>query len=218
MIANYRSPQPTVRESAVAGSCATALARAICDAAERCQLRAMLRYCDGHLHRINGEARKARRQIAEAQREFAEAVAAFREAAELRPDWPDPFLGLARTFIYGLDDVDRGGGCAAARRACRLRAGAPRSRAARRRLSRARGETLARSARDVVGLTQEREYLTRAAELYRQALDQYARAADYEGVAENIALAQRSAEHRRSAASRRSSATPSDAARSSRGD
>ena len=35
-------------------------------------------------------------------------MAAFREAAELRPNWPDPFLGLARTFIYGLEDVDRG--------------------------------------------------------------------------------------------------------------
>ena len=36
------------------------------------------------------------------------AVAAFREAAELRPDWPDPFLGLMRTFVYGLEDVERG--------------------------------------------------------------------------------------------------------------
>ena len=72
------------------------------------QLRAALRYCEGHLHRIDGEARKARRLNAEAQHEFAEAVAAFREAAELAPNWPDPFLGLARTFIYGLDDVDRG--------------------------------------------------------------------------------------------------------------
>ena len=51
---------------------------------------------------------KARRLPAEAQREFADAVAAFREAAELRPDWADPYLGLARTFIYGLEDVERG--------------------------------------------------------------------------------------------------------------
>ena len=71
-------------------------------------LKASLRYCDGHLHRIDGEARKARGKTVEAQQEFTDAVTAFREAAELRPNWPDPFLGLARTFIYGLEDVDRG--------------------------------------------------------------------------------------------------------------
>ena len=86
----------------------TAIARALPTRPRSTPLRAMLRYCDGHLHRIDGEARKARRLAAEAQREFADAVAAFREAAELRPDWPDPFLGLARTFIYGLEDVERG--------------------------------------------------------------------------------------------------------------
>ena len=26
----------------------------------------------------------------------------------LHAEWPDPFLGLARTFIYGLEDIDRG--------------------------------------------------------------------------------------------------------------
>src|SRR6185436_3936346 len=56
----------------------------------------------------NGEARKVEKATADAQQEFTDAVAAFREAAELRPNWPDPFLGLARTFIYGLEDVDRG--------------------------------------------------------------------------------------------------------------
>jgi hypothetical protein len=69
------------------------------------RIKGALRYCDGHLHRINGEARKAHKQNADAQHEFTEAVSAFREAAELRPAWPDPFLGLMRTFIYGLEDV-----------------------------------------------------------------------------------------------------------------
>ena len=57
---------------------------------------------------------------------------------------------------------------------------------------RTRADTLMRSARDVKGLSQERDYLTRAAESYRQALDQYAKATDYLGVPRNIALAQRS--------------------------
>ena len=75
---------------------------------------AALRYCEGHLHRIDGEARTAELRAAvdkggirkgdeekgpAAQRELTAAVTAFREAAELRPDWPDPFLGLMRTFV-----------------------------------------------------------------------------------------------------------------------
>ena len=107
VIGDYRTPLPTVRETQWKMA-REALARAIAVAPHDWRLRAALRYCDGHLHRINGEAGKSRRQGAAAQREFTEAVAAFREAAELRPKWPDPFLGLARTFIYGLEDVDRG--------------------------------------------------------------------------------------------------------------
>jgi tetratricopeptide (TPR) repeat protein len=189
LLANYRSPQPSVRE-AQWRQLRSALARAIATRPRDDRLRALLRYTDGHLHRIDGEARKARRQVAESQREFAEAIAAFREAAELKTDWPDPYLGLARTFVYGLDDVDRAadalklaeraGYALGHREAAQLGDG-----------YRARADALWRSARDVVGLTQEREYVTRAVELYRLALDQYARAADYEGVAKNIGLAQR---------------------------
>ena len=189
VIANYRAPQPSVRE-AQWRQVRTAVARALSTRPNDSALRATLRYCEGHIHRIDGEARKARRLNAEAQREFAEAVAAFREAAELRDDWPDPYLGLARTFIYGLDDVDRAAD--ALRRA--ERAGyVPGNREAAQLGDgyRSRADALARSARDVVGLAQEREYLTRAAEMYRQAIDQYSRAADYEGVAKNIGLAQR---------------------------
>ena len=78
---------------------------------------AALRYCEGHLSRIDGEARTAElraaaergdtRNTAEkgaaAQRDLASAVTAFREAAELRPNWPDPFLGLMRTFAAQED-------------------------------------------------------------------------------------------------------------------
>ena len=35
-------------------------------------------------------------------------MTAFREAAELRPQWPEPFLGLARTFIASLADLEKG--------------------------------------------------------------------------------------------------------------
>ena len=107
IIGNYRTPSPTVRETQWKMA-REALAQALAVKPDDAQLRAALRYCEGHLHRINGEARKTHKQNAEAQHEFTEAVSAFREAAELRPAWPDPFLGLMRTFIYGLEDVDRG--------------------------------------------------------------------------------------------------------------
>ena len=70
------------------------------------QLKAAVRYCDGHLRRIDGEARIKDRENESATQQLGAAVTAFREAAELRPEWPDPFLGLMRTFI-GLEDIER---------------------------------------------------------------------------------------------------------------
>jgi serine/threonine protein kinase len=189
VIDNYRTPLPTVRE-AQWRKAREALAHATALRPGDAQLKGALRYCDGHLHRIDGEARKARRQTAAAQREFTQAVAAFREAAELRPKWPDPFLGLARTFIYGLEDVDRGadalsqaernGYMPGARETAQLGDG-----------YRARAETLVRNARQLAGMSQERDYLSRAAEAYRRALTLYAQAADFAGVPANLRHAQR---------------------------
>jgi eukaryotic-like serine/threonine-protein kinase len=188
VVENYRSPLPSVREAQWRATRA-ALARAVAVSPRDHHLRALLRYCDGHLHRINGEARKARKQ-ASAQQELSEAVRAFREAAELRPGWPDPFLGLARTFIYGLEDVDRGadalaqaeknGYTPADRETAQLGDG-----------YRLRGETLARNARHVSGLSQEHDYLARAADAYRQAIAHYSRAGDYADVPRNLGVSQR---------------------------
>jgi eukaryotic-like serine/threonine-protein kinase len=189
VIENYRSPLPSVRE-AQWQLARDALARALAVAPGDRALKAALRYCDGHIHRINGEARKGRKQAAEARQEFTEAVTAFREAAELRPKWPDPFLGLARTFIYGLDDVERGADALTQAK----RRGYPSSPRELVQLGdgyRARGESLARSARAVAGLSQERDYLSRAAEAYREALSLYAQAGDYDGVPRYIGIAQR---------------------------
>ena len=70
-------------------------------------VRAALRYCEGHLHRINGEAEMRRRESGRGAAGIDRAVAAFARRRSSAPGWPDPFLGLARTFIYGLEDVDR---------------------------------------------------------------------------------------------------------------
>ena len=166
-----------------------ALAHALAVNQNDSQLRGALRYCDGHLHRINGEARKAHRQTAEAQHEFTEAVSAFREAAELRPTWPDPFLGLMRTFIYGLEDVDRGadalkqaqrlGYSAGERETVQLADG-----------YRWRGVAFARTARTLVGRAGEQKYLARSAEAYRQAIDLYSKAQGYADAPQNLRAAQ----------------------------
>ena len=189
VIANYRTPLPTVRE-AQWRMAREALAHAVSVRPGDTQLKASLRYCDGHLHRINGEARKSRRQTAEAQHEFTDAVTAFREAAELRPNWPDPFLGLTRTFIYGLEDVDRAadalkqaqrfGYTPGDRETAQLGDG-----------YRTRAETLARTARTLSGMAQEQEYLARAAEAYRQAVGFYSNALGFAGVARNLRVVQR---------------------------
>ena len=144
----------------------------------------------GQLHRINGEARKARRELPEAQRELTAAVASFREAAELRPGWPDPFLGLTRTFVYGLEDVDRG---ADALKQAQRNGHTPNEREIAQLADgyRLRGNGLVRNARDLNDMPQEREFLTQAAESYRDALELYGRAASFANVSTNIRLAQR---------------------------
>jgi serine/threonine protein kinase/tetratricopeptide (TPR) repeat protein len=171
IIANYRTPSPTVREAQWRAA-RDVLARAVAFHPDDQRLKASLRYCEGHLHRIDGDARKARKLPDEAQSEFADALVAFREAADLRQDWPDPYLGLMRVFIYGLNDVERGadaldqakrrGYVAGDRETAQLAEG-----------HRLRAETLVRSARELSGMTQELQYLNRAADEYRQALELY---------------------------------------------
>ena len=183
------TPLPTVRENQWKAA-REALARAVALAPRDNALRASLRYCEGHLFRINGEAAKARGQDNQAQQQFTEAVVAFREAAALRPNWPDPFLGLARTFIYGLEDVDRGADALAQaeksghhpgeRETTQLADG-----------YRARGETLTRTAQTLKGMPQERDYLERASEAFREALTRYSTVSGFGNAAVNIRETQR---------------------------
>ena len=187
--ANYRTPTPSVRETQWRAA-ATALEHALAVAPDDGVVRGTLRYAQGHLHRINGEASKSRRQIDQAQRQFADAVAAFREAALLREGWPDPFLGLARTFIYGLEDIDRGADAMA--RAEKL--GYPLGSRETAQLAdgyRARGDGLDRAAGELGGMPQEKEFLTGARDAYRKALELYTSIATYGDVPAHIRTTQR---------------------------
>jgi hypothetical protein len=181
VIANYRSALPTVRERQWRTAQRNLQQALILSPGNR-SLKASLRYCEGHLHRIDGEAEKLRRRSAAANQHFTEAVSAFREAAELRRDWPDPFLGLARTFIYGLEDIDRAadamrqaqksGYSTGDRETAQLGDG-----------YRARGDALWQTARRLSDMPQEAEYLLRATQAYRQALALYERVPGFSGVA-----------------------------------
>jgi tetratricopeptide (TPR) repeat protein len=135
-------------------------------------IEAAMRYTEGHLARINGDARKAKGDEEAARQEYADAITAFREAAGLRSDWADPFIGLSRTFVAGLGDVDRG---ADALDQARRRGYTPGERETAQLAGgyMERGDSLWQSARGLRGMPQERDYLSRASEAYQQALDLY---------------------------------------------
>lgn len=195
VISNYRTPTPTVREAQWMEA-RDALSQALAIVGNRGRLRAMLRYCEGHLHRINGEAQKQRGEGDGGQEAFAEAVVAFREAAELRTNWVDPFLGLARTFILGLEEVELGADALERAQEVGQAPGqdwvmSDREWAVLGDGYRTRGNTLVRSAAQLRGLPQEREYLGRAAESYRLALVEYGKASGFGTVAQSIGRTQR---------------------------
>src|SRR6185436_10838681 len=63
-------------------------------------VRGRLRLAEGHIARINGTAHRS-------AQELRLAVESFTEAQRLMPRSPDPQLGLARVYVYGLKDLDK---------------------------------------------------------------------------------------------------------------
>lgn len=206
VMANYREPLPTVREAQWQAA-RKALALAVTAEPGDNHLRAALRNTEGHLHRINGEAKRSRREVSGSQRDLTDAVVAFREAAELRPTWPDPFLGLARTFIYGLQDVDRGADALRQAERRGYKSG-ERETAQLADGYRVRGETLERKTRELYGLPQEKDSLERAVEAYREALNLYVSIKDLSKLAANIRATQLAINRVETRLSELSNATP----------
>jgi hypothetical protein len=165
----YRSEVVTLRERDW-DDARRYLARALSVGGSDRLVRARLRYSEGHLHRINGDARVRRPQ--EARAFYNDAVIAFEDAARLRTDWPDPYLGLARVYFYGLEDLEKGVAALEAAEKAGFKSG-NREVALRADAYRRRGERLWREALSVKGLPQEDEVLERAAAADREALKLY---------------------------------------------
>jgi tetratricopeptide (TPR) repeat protein len=172
IIADYRQDAPTVRE-AQWREAATWLTDVLhIDPGDRSAI-ARLRYCEGHLRRIDGETRR-RRKLSAAPT-FREALSKFEEAGRIDSRWPDPYLGLARTYIYGLDDLDK---AIDALKNAERRGYRPGNRELVQLADgyRSRAERWRREAVEVRGLEQERACLQKAADDYRQSLELYQQA------------------------------------------
>jgi tetratricopeptide (TPR) repeat protein len=133
--------------------------------------RGKLRLCEGHLARINGTSHAS-------AAELNDAVQKFTEAQRLLPNLPDPALGLARVYVYGLKNIDlasqafqeaaKHGYTLGNREKSQLADG-----------YRARGDRRWWDSRNVRGLPQEKEQIQSAAEDYKRALELYEQSAEY---------------------------------------
>ena len=128
-------------------------------------VRGKLRLTEGHLARINGTSHRS-------AQELSLAVEKFNEAQKLLPGSPDPELGLARVYVYGLKDIDKGydalrqaqqRGYALGNREKLLLADGYRDRADR----------LWWDSRNVRGLPPEKDQIQRAADDYKRAEELY---------------------------------------------
>jgi len=130
-----------------------------------------LRLTEGQLARINGTSHKSAAELNDAVEKFA-------EAQQFMPQSPDPALGLARVYVYGLKDIDRAaqafqqaenhGYKLGNREKSQLADG-----------YRERADRLFWDSRTVRGLPQEKDQVQRAADDYKRSLDLYQQSATY---------------------------------------
>ncbi|MGA2724237.1 MAG: serine/threonine-protein kinase [Bryobacteraceae bacterium] len=130
-----------------------------------------LRLAEGHLARIDGTSHKS-------AAELNDAVEKFTEAQRFMPQSPDPALGLARVYVYGLKDIDRASQAfdQAASHGYKL---GNREKSQLADGYRERADRLWWDSHNVRGLPQEKDQIQRAADDYKRALDLYQQSAPY---------------------------------------
>jgi tetratricopeptide (TPR) repeat protein len=145
-------------------------------------VRGELRLCEGQIDRINGVSHHNAAVL-------NEAVEKFEEAQQALPHSPDPELGLAGVYVYGLKDIDKAYAALqeAERRGYRL---GNRQKAQLADGYRDRGDRLWWDSRDVRGLPQEKDQIQKAADDYRRALDLYQGIVPYSSANVNIVRVQ----------------------------
>jgi len=127
--------------------------------------RGRLRLAEGHIARINGTQHRS-------AAELHTAVEKFTDAQGLLPKSPDPELGLARVYVYGLRDLDKAYEALgeAEKRGYKM--------GNREKLQladgyRDRAERLAGDSKSIKGLPAEKDQLQRAADDYKHAMELY---------------------------------------------
>jgi tetratricopeptide (TPR) repeat protein len=134
-------------------------------------VRGELRLCEGHIARIGGIYRHDGKDL-------VTAVERFNEAQHLMPRSPDPQLGLAQLYVYGMKDLDKA--YDALREAQKL--GHPLGNRERQQLADGyldRADQLFADAQNVRDLPQEKDQIDRAAADYNRALELYQGIAPY---------------------------------------
>ena len=174
-IAEYRDSDSSTVYAAQWVKARNQLARALELDPDDKGVKGRLRVCEGHIERIHaydyhGSARLKRLNTA---------ITKFQEAAELLKKSPDPYLGLARIYVYDLGEVDKAE--EALKRAAKY--GHPMGKRELSQLAdayRHRADRIWRESRGFVQAPdQEREYLDRARADYIRADDLYQRAGLY---------------------------------------
>ena len=149
-------------------------------------VRGKLRLVEGHIARINGTTHRDSGQL-------MNAVEDFTQAERLLPKSPDPELGLARVYVYGLKDIDK---AYAALQEAQHR-GYQLGNRDKLQLAdgyRDRGDRTFWDSRNVRGLPQEKDQVQKAADDYKRALQLYQQIAPYGASVAMIARVQSSLE------------------------
>jgi serine/threonine protein kinase len=140
--------------------------------------RGRVRLAEGHISRINGTTRRN-------AGELRNAVEKFTEAQRLMPRSPDPQLGLARVYVYGLKDLDKAYDALGEAQKRSYQMG-NREKSQLADGYRERAERLASDSRSIKGLPAEKDQLQRAADDYKHAMELYQQVAPWGNANANI--------------------------------
>ncbi|HKI01394.1 MAG TPA: serine/threonine-protein kinase [Thermoanaerobaculia bacterium] len=149
------------------------------------ETRAKMVYSRAHLDRIESQTLRSRGQKDPARQKVRAAVEEFRDAAKLAPDWPDPYLGLARVYAYeqfdlksleeSLSELERHGYPMGRREKAMLADG-----------YRMRAKELLAQANRARGTDEETELLESARDHFTQAIGLYREAGSFAQARENM--------------------------------